>query len=326
MITVSEEPRSQARQTRDRGDADTDRIEQRNQTQADQAEAALEGTEPLGADARNEASRRRAEQMTAAAGDGSLVRVRMLQQREDPRHDGQSWPPVGETFAVPAWEAEELTRLDEHHSHPLAVRADDDEPEDGWTQVQTHRRMGVEDRSDVPGLGEPPGTARHYADAEAAERAASAADAENDAEQRAVTDGMPAGGAVITDPTAPPPVGGETAGNDPDTPYAGSGKQTARKRQAAERQAEQDSEQQQAERQAEQDSEQQDSEQQQDSGGQQDSDQASISTDSGTVTATATASTGKRGRRGQAAAGRKVPDAETDSSGRSVNDGEENGE
>lgn len=298
---MSEQASGQARQTRDRAVADEGRLEERDDTQAAAEQAALEGTEPLGAEERNEAARQQAEQVTGRLGDpGTLVRVRMLEQREDPRHDGQAWPAPGETFEVPAWEAEGLTRLDEHHSHPAAVLVGDEAENTDWaadlTQVETHRRMGVEDRSEVPGHGEPPGTARHYADLEAAARNADPADAEAAAQMRAATEPGPEGTQPILDPTAPPPVGGETAGNDPDTPYGGYGKDLATERrdqeQASQAQDQQGEETQRAEE-------------------------------------TAGSRTGKsrsRGRRAQAAAGRDVPDAETDSSGRAVPEDEDNDE
>jgi hypothetical protein len=121
-----------------------------------------------------------------------MVEIRMVQQMGGRRHDGQEWPEPGELLDVPEWEAEELTRTDEHHSHPIAVRHDEKYPGRG---------------GDLPGLGEPEGTARHAADAAAAERHASPADAENAEAQHQATTRSAEGG--ITDPTGDYPAGPE---------------------------------------------------------------------------------------------------------------------
>jgi hypothetical protein len=72
---------------------------------------------------------------TAGGWDHTPVRVRMIQQAQHPRHDGRAWPAPGEEFEVPAWEADMLTHVDDHHTVPVAARVRSDH--DGGPQIET---------------------------------------------------------------------------------------------------------------------------------------------------------------------------------------------
>lgn len=122
------------------------------------------------------------------ADDEGPVKVKMLQHVGGPRYDGRAWPPPGESFEVPAWEAEELTAKDDHHDYPLAVRVGARDPRPS--------------AAEVPGRGEPEGTARRLAE-EAGDPGAAARDADAEG-QRTATEGQAEGG-ISVDPAAAKP-------------------------------------------------------------------------------------------------------------------------
>lgn len=56
------------------------------------------------------------------------VRVRLVQQMSGNRGDGTPWPAVGEVIEVGEAEAEQLCRVGDSHSKPIAERVEEPEP------------------------------------------------------------------------------------------------------------------------------------------------------------------------------------------------------
>jgi hypothetical protein len=88
------------------------------------------------------------------------VRVRMLQGPTHPRYDGRPWPPPGEEFDVPEWEADMITLADSHQSVSLAARvvpgtgSGGPEIKDGMWTVPAAEKKAPE----APAVSKPPAT------------------------------------------------------------------------------------------------------------------------------------------------------------------------